>query len=75
MEDLNTNNIESAQKMVAGTARSMGIKVSNDKTTKKFKEISKDFEKTTIHKLDEAISLSQKYSSKSLMNLLMFLLF
>ncbi len=34
------------------------------KITKKFKEISKDFEKTTIHKLDEAISLSQKYSSK-----------
>ena len=27
MEDLNTNNLESAQKMVAGTARSMGIKV------------------------------------------------
>ena len=27
MNDLNTNNIESAQKMVAGTARSMGIKV------------------------------------------------
>ena len=34
------------------------------KKTKKFKEIAKDVEKTTIHKLDEAISLSQKYSSK-----------
>ena len=34
------------------------------KKTKKFKEISKDVEKKTIHKLDEAISLSQKYSSK-----------
>ncbi len=27
MNDLNTNNLESAEKMVAGTARSMGIKV------------------------------------------------
>ena len=27
MNDLNTDNIESAEKMVAGTARSMGIKV------------------------------------------------
>ena len=27
MSDLNTENVESAQKMVAGTARSMGIKV------------------------------------------------
>ncbi len=27
MEDLNTDNAESAEKMVAGTARSMGIKV------------------------------------------------
>tara|TARA_A100001015_G_scaffold163102_1_gene181262 strand:+ start:143 stop:568 length:426 start_codon:yes stop_codon:yes gene_type:complete len=27
MSDLNTQNIESAQKMVAGTARSMGVKV------------------------------------------------
>ncbi len=27
MSDLNTNNIESAERMVAGTARSMGIKV------------------------------------------------
>ena len=27
MQDLNTDNAESAEKMVAGTARSMGIKV------------------------------------------------
>ena len=27
MEDLNTDNIESAEKMVSGTARSMGIQV------------------------------------------------
>ena len=27
MSDLNTENIESAQKMVAGTARSMGVRV------------------------------------------------
>ena len=27
MEDLNTDNIDSAQKMIAGTARSMGIRV------------------------------------------------